>query len=53
MFAAARERLLDKLSTCSRAEFLALTDKVERATDLLDHARAALDLHIRKHSCST
>jgi hypothetical protein len=52
MFATGRERLLDKLPACSQAESLALTDEVNRACDLLDDARSALDLHIRKHACS-
>jgi len=47
-----REKLLDKATTCSQEEFLALNDEVDRAGDLLRHAEAALDLHIRQHSCS-
>jgi hypothetical protein len=30
---------------------LALADEVDRAEELLDHVRAALDSHIRQHCC--
>jgi len=47
----ARKQLLEKFATCSEAEGLTLTDRVDRAGDLLNHAQAALDLHLRHHSC--
>ena len=47
----ARKHLLERVATCSKQEFLVLTDEVDRALDLLDRARVALDLHIRQHSC--
>jgi len=51
-FGNARQHLLERVATCSQAEFLALTDEVDRACDLFNHARSALDLHLRQHSCS-
>ena len=47
----ARKKLLERIAVCSRAEFLALNDDVDRASELLDHTRAALDGHIRQHCC--
>lgn len=47
----AMERLLERVATCSRAERLALNNAIDRAVDLMDQARAALDWHIRQHSC--
>jgi hypothetical protein len=32
---------------------LGLADELDRAEDLLDHARRALDRHIRRHCCLT
>jgi len=47
----AKQRLLERVATCSQAEFLALSDELDRACDLLRHLHAALDLHIRQHAC--
>ena len=47
----ARKNLLAKAATCSEAEWLVLLDYVDRAGDLMTHAQAALDLHLRHHSC--
>jgi hypothetical protein len=30
---------------------LTLADEVDRAEELLDHVRAALDSHVRQHCC--
>jgi hypothetical protein len=51
IFDKARQHLLERVAISSRAESLALTDEVERALDLLNHARSALDLHLRHHCC--
>jgi hypothetical protein len=51
IFAKAGEKLLERVAFCSRAEFLALSDEVDRACDLVSRARSALDTHIRNHCC--
>jgi hypothetical protein len=52
-FSNAHRRLLDQLATCSRSELATLNDAVDRAVEHLDHARAALDAHIKRHCCFT
>jgi hypothetical protein len=46
-----RERLRERIGKCSRSEFLTLNDEFDRANELLGHARAALDNHVRQHCC--
>ena len=36
---------------CSKAEFLELSDEIDRATEMLDHTGAILEAHIRRHCC--
>jgi hypothetical protein len=48
---ACRQRLGTKGGICSKAEFLVLTDQLDRAWEVLHHASAALENHIRKHQC--
>ena len=50
-FDTARKRLLERVAICSKAEFLTLSDDVDRASDLMEHTRSALDTHIRQHCC--
>jgi len=47
-----RKRLRGKAGMCSKAEFLAMTDQLDRAWEVLHHASAVLDNHIRQHGCS-
>jgi hypothetical protein len=48
----ARQQLLERVAICSSEEFLALSEEVEHACDLLDVARAALDSHLEQHRCT-
>ena len=48
-----RERIHDRIGICSKGEFLALTDELDRVSEVLEHARAALDQHIQEHCCLT
>lgn len=52
-FDAVRKRLRERIGRCPRAEFLALSDDLDRAGEALDFARAALDNHILHHCCLT
>ena len=49
----ARQRLLERVAACSKAEFLMLTNQVDRAGDLLRKAHSCLEDHVRQHSCVT
>jgi len=40
-----------RLGRCSKAEFLELSDEIDRATEMLDHTGAILEAHIRRHCC--
>ena len=51
MFDAARKRLRERISICPKGEFLELSDSVDRAGEMLDHAQGALDAHIHHHCC--
>ena len=51
IYGSARQRLLERVATCSKADFLVLTDQVDLAGDLLREAHGVLDEHIRQHSC--
>src|SRR5690242_14187666 len=46
-----RQRLRDRMGVCPKSEFLALSDELDRATEVLDHARVALRVHVRQHCC--
>ena len=48
-----RNRLRERIGHCTQGEFLALNDELDRASELLSHASAALDAHIRQHNCLT
>jgi hypothetical protein len=48
---AARTRLHQRIGNCPTTEFLALTDELDRASDELKRASAALDAHVREHRC--
>ena len=48
---AARTRLHQRIGNCPTTEFLALTDELDRASDELKRASAALDAHVREHCC--
>jgi hypothetical protein len=47
----ARKRLHERFSADASGEFLGMSDQVDRAADLVAHARAALEAHIRQHCC--
>jgi len=44
--------LRERIGICPKAEFLSLSDALDRAWLALDSARAALDAHIREHGCA-
>jgi len=48
-----RNRLRERLGHCTQGEFLALNDELDRASELVNHASAVLDAHIRQHNCLT
>lgn len=48
----ARQQLQRRMGYCSKAEFLVLTDNLDRASEEVDRTRAALDEHIRIHGCA-
>jgi hypothetical protein len=48
-----KNRLRERLGRCAQGEFLTLNDELDRASELVQHARAALDSHIRQHCCLT
>jgi len=48
----AKARFLERIAISSKDECLALNNAVDHAVDLMNHSRAALDLHIRQHSQS-
>jgi len=52
-FDSIRKRLHERIGICPKEEFLMLNDDLERASKVLDAARAALDQHIRQHCCLT
>jgi len=52
-FDTVRKRLNERIGVCLKEEFLALSDELDRESETLDHARAALDNHIRQHCCLT
>ncbi len=47
----ARQYLHQRMGSCTKAEFLVLSDSFDRASQALDEARAALEAHIRSHGC--
>jgi hypothetical protein len=47
----ARQALQARIGVSSREEFLTLDQAAERAWASLQHARQALDNHIRNHGC--
>jgi hypothetical protein len=46
-----RQRLRERIGICPKSEFLALSDDLDRATEVLYHARRAFESHIRQHCC--
>jgi hypothetical protein len=39
------------MASLSKAGFLALSDHLDRASEVQYHAKAALDNHLRQHGC--
>jgi hypothetical protein len=50
-FDGARTRLQEMVGTCTKREFWAFCEELDRASNELKLARAALDAHIREHGC--
>jgi hypothetical protein len=50
-FETARTRLQQGIGICPKSEFRVMSEALRRASVELEHARAALDQHIRKHRC--
>ena len=50
-FDGARTRLQQRVGICQKTEFWALCEALDRASDELKLAGAALDAHIQEHCC--
>jgi hypothetical protein len=50
-FDGARTRLQQRVGICPKSEFWVLCEALDRASDELKLARAALDAHIQEHCC--
>jgi hypothetical protein len=51
VFEAVRTRFHERIGTCLKSEFLALTNELVRASDELMLARARRNAHLREHGC--
>jgi len=47
----ARQRIQGRIGICSKAEFLFLSDQLDRASDALNRAQFTLDDHVATHCC--
>ena len=47
----ARQYLQERMGACSKAEFLLISDSLDRATEALEQCLAKLQDHIRSHRC--
>ena len=50
-FDAAKNRLQQRVGICPKREFWALCEALDRVSEGLKFARAALDAHIQEHCC--